>query len=193
MRGQGLPAAPGLEAKVRAASPHRGPWPTLSVWQGSADHTVNPANAEAILAQWCALHALRGAPEVETAGRHSRRAWRDAAGRELVEAWTIADMGHGTPIDAGPDGCGTPGPFMLDVGISSTRHIAHRWGLAPAPATVADRPVAATPGTGASVEAVGSEPPGIGRPHRPGAAPTPAASRVGQVIEDALRAAGLMR
>ena len=31
---------------VRKASNHRGPWPKVSVWHGSADRTVNPANAE---------------------------------------------------------------------------------------------------------------------------------------------------
>jgi poly(3-hydroxybutyrate) depolymerase len=39
----------------------------------------------------------------------------------------IAGMGHGTPLG---DGLGAPGPYMLDVGISSTREIARFWGLA---------------------------------------------------------------
>jgi poly(hydroxyalkanoate) depolymerase family esterase len=34
---------------VRAASPHAGPWPRLSVWHGSADAIVNPQNMESIL------------------------------------------------------------------------------------------------------------------------------------------------
>src|SRR5213595_2635394 len=33
---------------VRNASSHRGPWPKISVWHGSADRTVNPANANEI-------------------------------------------------------------------------------------------------------------------------------------------------
>src|ERR1700740_896411 len=36
--------APGdLGNLVRAASKHRGPWPKVSIWHGSADRTVNPA------------------------------------------------------------------------------------------------------------------------------------------------------
>src|SRR6478672_5442021 len=33
---------------VRNASGHKGPWPKLSVWHGSADRTVNPGNADEI-------------------------------------------------------------------------------------------------------------------------------------------------
>lgn len=39
----------------------------------------------------------------------------------------IAGMGHGTPL--GDDGLGTPGPYILKVGISSTREIAQFWGI----------------------------------------------------------------
>ncbi|RYI98703.1 MAG: PHB depolymerase family esterase, partial [Acetobacteraceae bacterium] len=42
-------------ALVRRASPHQGPWPRVSVWQGDADTTVRPAVAEQILRQWAAL------------------------------------------------------------------------------------------------------------------------------------------
>jgi poly(3-hydroxybutyrate) depolymerase len=39
-------------------------------------------------------------------------------------------MGHGTPISAGGDeGLGEEGDYMLEVGVSSTRHIADFWGL----------------------------------------------------------------
>jgi hypothetical protein len=52
-------------------------------------------------------------------------------------------MGHGTPIETlGEDSVGVSGIYMLDMHISSTRHIARFWGLVPlAPAPVA----AATP------------------------------------------------
>ena len=57
-------------------------------------------------------------------------------------------MGHGVPLESSNDAesCGSTGPFFLDVGLSSTYHIARAWGLAdlcieiprPAPATVTD-------------------------------------------------------
>src|SRR3954466_3547035 len=37
---------------VRKVSSHKGPWPKLSVWHGSADKTVSPSNANEILKQW---------------------------------------------------------------------------------------------------------------------------------------------
>jgi poly(3-hydroxybutyrate) depolymerase len=50
-------------------------------------------------------------------------------------------MGHGTPISAdGVEGLGEEGKYMLEVGISSTRHIADFWGLTQAGAANAAEP-----------------------------------------------------
>jgi poly(hydroxyalkanoate) depolymerase family esterase len=114
---------------VRKASPHKGPWPRISVWHGGVDRTVKPSNAVEIVKQWADLHGLAGRPALESKGPgFTRRVWRNRSGRELIESFTIAGMGHGTPLDAG-DGGGIPGPFLLDVGISSTYHVAKFWGL----------------------------------------------------------------
>lgn len=194
MRGQGLPPIAELQARVRKASPHKGPWPRLSVWHGNADHVVAPANAEAIVAQWRSLHGLSDEPSARQAvGANSRRIWRDAAGRDVIEAWTIAGMGHGTPIDTGPGGCGAAGPFMLDVGLSSTQRIANHWGLAPEPADPASgRPRETMSMTGPLHPAKAIRP-SLAQSLTTTQETAPAASRVGRVIEEALRAAGLMR
>lgn len=162
-------------AMVRAASTHAGPWPTISIWHGSADRTVDASNAAALLEQWRPLHGVGKAPaDRETIGGHVREVWRDEAGREVIESYTIAGMGHGTPLaTSGPDACGAPGPHMLDAGLSSTRRIARFWGL--------------------ETRAMRSDPrPAKVAPLAPAAAP-PLAAGPGKVIEDALRAAGLMR
>ncbi len=89
MRGRGLPGAAQLETLVRGASSHSGPWPTLSIWQGSADQTVLRANADAILAQWRGLHGLRQVEPVKTTiGPHSRQLWQDPAGIPKIESIT---------------------------------------------------------------------------------------------------------
>jgi poly(3-hydroxybutyrate) depolymerase len=76
---------------------------------------------DAIVAQWRGLHGLqRVRPEENAIGLHSKRVWRDDAGVPKIEAFSVAGMGHGTPIDRAND-IGTPGPFMLDARISSTR------------------------------------------------------------------------
>ena len=126
------PSACTLGDRVRAASRHRGPWPKIAVWHGSADPIVKPSNAEHIVRQWVNVHGLATAPtRSELIGRHTRRIWNDANGRALIEAFSIAGMGHGVPLASSNDAesCGSTGPFFLDVGLSSTHHIARAWGL----------------------------------------------------------------
>jgi poly(hydroxyalkanoate) depolymerase family esterase len=204
MRGQGVGTDAQLQALARGASRHDGPWPTLSVWHGSADQTVVPSNADAIIAQWRGLHGVGAAPTmIETVDGHRRRVWRDRDGRDVIESYMITGMPHGTPIDpAAADGVGVAAPYMLDAGISSTHHIARFWGLdggsvdkrpapversvpmtlehAPAPTSAGPQPVATDKPLGGVLLSKPS-------PSRP------AATGVQKVIEDALRAAGLMK
>lgn len=187
MRGSGGPDGAGLAALVRGASSHRGPWPTVSVWQGSADHTVAAANAALIVDQWRGVHGLDAAPtKSETVGRYPRRVWCNADGRAVIEEYSITGMGHGTPLETGgADGYGASGAHMLDVGISSTRRIAAFWELTDA----------LSAGESAPVTSIAEEPTKpssrIWPKPRLEASATP--TGVGKVIEDALRAAGLMR
>jgi feruloyl esterase len=119
---------------VRAASPHRGPWPRVSIWYGDADISVLPINAERLVEQWTDLHGLAGTPALEERnGDLLRRVWRGADGTVLVESNTVAGMAHGAPVHAGtgPGRCGAAGPATFDVGISSTHHILEFFGLAP--------------------------------------------------------------
>lgn len=122
-----------LGDRVRQASRHSGPWPRVSVWHGTADMTVKWSNAELVVRQWADVHGLA---DIESAREdlldgHTRRVWNDASGNTLIEAFIIAGMAHGVPIAAsmGAQRCGAPGPFFLDVGISSTHRIASMWGL----------------------------------------------------------------
>jgi poly(hydroxyalkanoate) depolymerase family esterase len=146
-----------LGDRVRAASNHRGPWPTLSVWHGSGDYVVNPANADNIVAQWMDVHDLSSAPTVELDVGVQRRVWRNAIGDRKIEAVAIAGMAHGLPLATGPDSCGAAGPFFLDVGISSTDHVAAFWGLQERP-VLARRPFAlVVPAAAAVLDVAGPE------------------------------------
>jgi hypothetical protein len=125
-------AARPLGDTVRAASRHRGPWPKISVWHGTNDPIVKPSNGEDIIRQWTSVHRLSGTPSYqELIGGHTRRIWSDANGEALIEAFTIRDMAHGVPLATtrGGERCGAAGAFFLDVGISSTHHIARFWRL----------------------------------------------------------------
>jgi hypothetical protein len=115
---------------VRAASHHRGRWPTISVWHGSADTIVKPSNAAHIVSQWLNVHGLSERPSVqEEIGGHTRKVWTDAAGHAQIESITVSGMAHGVPLATSRDSCGAPGPFFLDAGLSSTHRIAQFWGL----------------------------------------------------------------
>jgi poly(hydroxyalkanoate) depolymerase family esterase len=117
---------------VRAASPHSGPWPRISVWHGDADATVIPSNAVEIIKQWTDVHGLPAGPSFEAVvDGHPRQVWVNGTGDELIESYSIPNMAHGTPLATG-DGdeqCGAAGPFLLEVGISSSYHIAKFFGL----------------------------------------------------------------
>ena len=124
---------------VRAASPHRGPWPRISVWHGGADAVVRPENADEIVKQWVDVHGLDHAPtREETVDGYPRQVWRNRAGRDVIESYTIPGMAHGTPLAAGlsDQHCGVPGAFLLEAGISSSYHIAKFWGLTGRPRSV---------------------------------------------------------
>jgi feruloyl esterase len=117
---------------VRKASPHRGPWPKLSVWHGSADRTVHPSNADEIVKQWLDLHGLPMAPMSQgKVDGYPRQVWWDADGKTVVESYTITQMAHGTPLGraANDERYGVEGAFLLEVGISSSYHIANFFGL----------------------------------------------------------------
>jgi poly(hydroxyalkanoate) depolymerase family esterase len=71
-----------LGERVRSASRHQGPWPKISVWHGTADQVVKPANAEDIVGQWAHVHALSRTPSHEdTVDGHRRRVWNGANAR----------------------------------------------------------------------------------------------------------------
>ncbi len=132
------PSSRALGDRVRAASQHRGPWPKVSGWHGTADAIVKPSNADHSVKQWLNVQGLsEAASSEERIGRHLRRRWTDANGETLVESITVAGMQHGVPLAAGDANCyGRPGPFFLEAGISSTRHIAGFWGLTAAESAV---------------------------------------------------------
>jgi poly(hydroxyalkanoate) depolymerase family esterase len=124
-------AAQALGDRVRAASRHRGPWPKISVWHGTGDPIVKPSNSEAIIRQWTDVHGLSESPShQEFIESSTRRVWSDTSGEALIEAFSISGMTHGVPLaTTTEESCGSVGAFFLDVGISSTHHIARFWRL----------------------------------------------------------------
>src|SRR5664279_840274 len=73
---------------VRAASPHQGPWPRVTVWHGGADQVVKPKNADEIIKQWTDVHGLGLAPtSTERVDGYPRQVWRNPAGQSVIESY----------------------------------------------------------------------------------------------------------
>jgi feruloyl esterase len=174
---------------------------------------VAPSNASEIVKQWADLHGLPIEPSsTGLVDGYPRQVWRSADGQDVIESFSIPAMAHGTPLAVGEDcdQCGAAGAFLLDVGISSSYHIARFWGLADRPAmrtrdattlvpataemTLArlqappqppSSPMASNTATDVASDAAPNVP--------PGGTPAAAPFDVGAVITNALKAAGLMK
>jgi poly(hydroxyalkanoate) depolymerase family esterase len=132
MRGSPARSPRKLGDLVRKASSHKGPWPRLSVWHGSADRVVHPGNGNELVKQWLDLHHLPQAPMSEgMVDGHPRQIWWNADGETVVESYLITDMAHGTPLGIADDDrrYGAEGAFLIEAGISSSYHIATFFGL----------------------------------------------------------------
>jgi poly(hydroxyalkanoate) depolymerase family esterase len=200
MRGHGGPSGKELQRILRGASNHPGPWPRISIWQGTADQTVAPSNADAIAVQWLGVHGFdqKTPTRSEADGRLAKHVWRNATGEAMIEINMITGMGHGTPIG---DGLGTPGPFMLDAGISSTREIARFWNIDAARTngstqsnlkrSAGERPSFPSPSPAPEKAAAKLPTSSDGNVSTPRPESDP--HGIQTIIEEALRAAGLMR
>ncbi|QFG22681.1 PHB depolymerase family esterase [Actinomadura sp. WMMB 499] len=106
---------------------YAGPWPRVAIWQGTADYTVRPVNADELRDQWTDVHGVPRTPSSthDLPGGTTRSVYGGA-----VEVYSIAGMGHGLPVDpgSGAEQCGTAGAYFLDT-ICSSHHTAVFWGL----------------------------------------------------------------
>lgn len=185
MRGHGGPGPSKLSEMVRSASGHSGQWPTISIWHGSSDMTVDPSNAQDLVDQWRTLHGSPKMPcRTDQVEGNPHRVWCDTNGREVIEEFLIKGMGHGAPLSTLRSESGeVAGPYMLEAGISSTRHICRFWGLSDEVAQSHRGP-----GTVEQYDYKSSQRSQLPRPRQP----RNPASGVRATIEHALRSAGLI-
>lgn len=82
---------------VRAASPHQGPWPKVSLWHGSADTIVAPGNLEEAVKQWRDVH-----------GCTRNQIWNFGRGGQLVGSgaiWPATTCSRPSPSLTWPMAC----------------------------------------------------------------------------------------
>ncbi|MGW4510629.1 extracellular catalytic domain type 1 short-chain-length polyhydroxyalkanoate depolymerase [Streptomyces sp. NPDC004393] len=119
--------------RVRAARPgYGGPWPTLTVFQGTADYTVNPVDMTDLMKQWTDVHGADQTADVsDTVAGYPHQVFKDAGGNPVVETYSVTGMGHGQPVDpgTGTEQCGTAGPYLLDVNLCAAYRLGRSWGL----------------------------------------------------------------
>lgn len=183
MRGHGVPSGADLADLVRAASGYSGTWPILSIWHGSDDRIVDPSNASALIEQWRTLHGTAERPDrTDRVHGNPHRVWCDQAGRAVVEEYSITGFGHGAPLATIDSAHGEKSaPFMVEAGISSTHLISRFWGIVPHE----DREMQNDLSRPSSPR---NQPPRRTQRSKQSSRP-----QIGKVIDDALRAAGLIR
>ncbi|MDX3072369.1 PHB depolymerase family esterase [Streptomyces sp. NPDC088354] len=119
--------------RVRAAYPgYTGPWPKLTVFQGTADYTVKPANMDDLVRQWTDVHgADQSADASDTVAGFPHRTYNDPSGAPVAETYSITGMGHGQPVDPGTGAtqCGTAAAYILDVNLCAAGRLGQSWGL----------------------------------------------------------------
>jgi len=116
--------------RFAARSRSRRTWPRVSIWQGERDRTVDPGNAEALAAQWSELHGYGPTPATDLAAPGvRRRAWGKPNRLPAVDLWTLANMGHGFPVNPHRPASGRAGAWVVDAGLCAAQHIAAFWGL----------------------------------------------------------------
>ncbi|MBL3671587.1 PHB depolymerase family esterase [Streptomyces sp. M2CJ-2] len=131
---QGAPQTPEQWGnRVRAAYPgYNGPWPTLSVYHGTADWTVRPVNMSDLVEQWTNVHGTDQAADLsDTVAGYPHQVYRNGSGAAVVETYSITSMGHGQPVDpgTGTTRCGTAGAYVLDTNICAAHRMGQTWGL----------------------------------------------------------------
>ncbi len=119
----------------------------MSIWQGSADTTVAPANRTELVKQWAGVHGVGSAtPVSDTVDGQSHASYKDSSGAIVVETYEIAGMTHAVPVLPSA-GCGTASSYALDKGICAAERIATFFGILGG--SGADAGADAKPGSGA--------------------------------------------
>ncbi|RYG71941.1 PHB depolymerase family esterase [bacterium] len=198
MKGRNPPSPAFLKSVMEKASPKPARRPRISIWHGTHDQVVRPINAEQIASQWVGDISNAASPDVETMSGYLRKSWHTSYGTPAVELNLVSGMGHGVPLSSkAVASLGSPGPFMLETGISSTARIARTWGLvddAYVSAAESQSGAEARSSTNEGIEDVVAKAMELAKA---GLAPKRStagkAKAVGDVINDALRSAGLLR
>ncbi|MEU0563033.1 PHB depolymerase family esterase [Dactylosporangium sp. NPDC006015] len=110
-----------------AYSGYTGARPRVSIWHGTSDTTVAPANATELRDQWTNVLGVSQTP-TSTASLPGGTSMSNYA--DKVKVYLVQGMTHATPVDPGSatEQCGTAGTYYKDT-ICSSYYQARDWGL----------------------------------------------------------------
>ncbi|MGE3975914.1 MAG: PHB depolymerase family esterase [Bdellovibrionales bacterium] len=114
---------------VRNATNFRGVRPTVQVWQGSQDPFVKPSNAVELEKQWSnVLDASADEATTEEFNGLTKTTFVNNRGDVVLESFKVQGAGHGYPVSQS-EGCGRPGPYVIETGICAAEMMAQFWKL----------------------------------------------------------------
>lgn len=128
------PGAPKLRKKLRQRKSSH--WPRMSIWHGTNDQNVPYTKMDIAVTQWRRVHGLlqRRAVTEQLPGDVSHKVYRNRAGRNLVESYTMNNTGHVIPVYPG---CGSVGVFPEESPLCFAREATRFFGLHKEPVTAA--------------------------------------------------------
>ncbi|MEH0154731.1 PHB depolymerase family esterase [Limibacter armeniacum] len=126
---------------VRNASSNSGDWPTVAVFHGTSDYTVNSMNLLETVEQWVNVHdqTIQSASQVIASSSQNdfngatgvTRKGYSVGGQEIVVSYSISGMGHAISIDpgSGTGQGGQTGSYAVDKDLYSSYWAAVFFGL----------------------------------------------------------------
>jgi poly(hydroxyalkanoate) depolymerase family esterase len=109
-----------------------GPYPRISIWQGSADTTVNTANLTELVQQWTDVTGVsQTATSTTMVNGFPHAEYADSSGVVQVESYSITGMSHAVAIDP-TNACGTAGTYFIDEKTCAVSLAAQFFGIVPA-------------------------------------------------------------
>jgi poly(hydroxyalkanoate) depolymerase family esterase len=127
--GKTLAASDWGQRVTSAFAGYAGKYPRVSIWQGTADHTVATANRVELVKQWTDVHGLTSMPtQTDMVDGYPHAVYADANHVVQVESYDITGMDHGVAVDPA-HGCGTAGAYVIDKGICSVHHMLDFFGV----------------------------------------------------------------
>ncbi len=125
-----------LGNRVRNASSHNGPWPSVAVFHGGSDFIVYTVNETEVMEQWTNVHGIDQTADLDDQtylgnANVRKREYQDNSGTAYVVTYSFDGMGHSIAVDPGPGPAqgGNTGSYATDINFWSSYYAAEFFGI----------------------------------------------------------------